>query len=89
LGSGFRPTRVLPTREIERTSRWVGMGFLTTWGRTLHIDRRRPKAGSDDNESALFVAIVAFPVHRPLGDMNEVTSHCPHDLRATRATLQS
>jgi hypothetical protein len=70
--------------------RWFSKSFVGPWGRwSLNIDRRRPKAGADDNELALLTAIVAFPVDSPLRDMDEISSYCRDDLRATRSRLQS
>jgi len=63
--------------------------LLGTWGRSIHIDRRRPKTGPDDNELALLVAIVTFAVNSTLGDVNKITNYCPDDLRATSSRLQS
>ena len=62
---------------------------LRNWGRSLNIDRRRPKAGPDDDELALLVAIVAFAVYSTLGDMDKISSYCRDDLRATSSRLQS
>ncbi len=71
------------------TARMVPKQLLGTWGRSLHIDRRRPKAGPDDDELALLVAIVAFAMNSTLGDVDKITSYCADDLPATRSTLQS
>jgi hypothetical protein len=84
-GSGRRRTETLDAALLG----WLRKSFLGTWGRSLYIDRRRSKAGPDDNELALLVAVVAFAMNSTLRDMDKISSYGRDDLRTTRSRFQS